>query len=1057
MKNRCFFGLSKELIDRFEPGKFYDWGTIDSNLLVVFPGQWRKLANESRCCVGLTTHQRKTENVMKNSRKPRIKPPTDDDPPRKRFKDHDLRICTWNVRTLYRDGASIQLVDALKKYKADITAIQEMRWMGQGSKEKGSCKIYYSCHVSKHEFGVGFVVGERLRDSVLQFTPVNERLAALRIKGKFFNISLICAHAPTEEKDDLTKEEFYERLNEVYERCPHHDVKIVLGDFNAKVGKEPIFGQTIGKYSLHAQTSDNGMRLIDFAAANNMVVSSTRFPHLDIHKATWLSPDQRTRNQIDHVVIDGRHASSVLDVRTIRGANIDSDHFLVAAKVRMRLSVANNVRNATQRKLDVEKLQSQRTADTFAARLSHLLSQSTQPDDISAQWDHISRSMRTAAEEVIGFHRHRRNQWYDQECRDATAIKNLAYRATLQSIVTRTVKERYRELRREERRLFKRKKREAEKRVCEEMEMHMDRNEARKFFQKIKRLSDGFKTGAKSCKDAHGNMVTDAQGILKAWREHFSKLLNGDDDINPAAGVENPLTDDGVEIAPPDYDEVVTAIARLKNNKAAGADGLPAELFKTGGEELTTRMHELLCRIWSEESMPSEWSLSVLCPIHKKGDPAVCSNYRGISLLNIAYKVLSSVLCERLKPTVNKLIGPYQCGFRPGKSTIDQIFTLRQILEKTQEKQIDTHHLFVDYKAAFDSTIREHLYAAMSEFGIPAKLIRLCKMTLTDTSSAVLIGKDLTPPFDTKRGFRQGDSLSCDFFNLMLEKIIRASGVEIAGTIFYKSVMLLAYADDIDIIGINQRDVTAAFSSLEGESRRVGLAVNEGKTKYFVSTTKESRRRGQQVAIDNYNFEVVKDFVYLGTSINNTNDVSLEIKRRITLANRCYFGLSRQLRCRALSRRTKITLYKSLIMPVLLYGSEAWTMSKADEGLIGAFERKILRKIYGPICVSGEYRIRWNHELYELFADMDIVKRVKIQRMRWLGHVARMHEDAKAKKVFRSDPSGGRRRRGRPHLRWKDQVLDNLTALGSSNWYQRAQSRGDWRSFLDSAKTDNRL
>ena len=145
--------------------------------------------------------------------------------------------------------------------------------------------------------------------------------------------------------------------------------------------------------------------------------------------------------------------------------------------------------------------------------------------------------------------------------------------------------------------------------------------------------------------------------------------------------------------------------------------------------------------------MPSDWSPSVLCPVLKKGDATNCANYRGISLLSIAYKILSSVLCERLKPFVNKLIGSYQCGFRPGKSTIDQIFTLRQILEKTQEKQIDTHHLFVDFKAAFDSPNREHLYATMSEFGIPVKLIRLCEMTLKNAQCVVKVGSDLTEPF----------------------------------------------------------------------------------------------------------------------------------------------------------------------------------------------------------------------------------------------------------------------------------------------------------------------
>ena len=98
--------------------------------------------------------------------------------------------------------------------------------------------------------------------------------------------------------------------------------------------------------------------------------------------------------------------------------------------------------------------------------------------------------------------------------------------------------------------------------------------------------------------------------------------------------------------------------------------------------------------------MPNDWNLSVLCPVLKKGDPTICANYRGISLLSIAYKVLTGVLCERLKPLVKTLIGPYQFGFRPGKSIIDQIFTLRKILEKTHEKQVDTRHLFVGYKGS---------------------------------------------------------------------------------------------------------------------------------------------------------------------------------------------------------------------------------------------------------------------------------------------------------------------------------------------------------------------
>ena len=97
------------------------------------------------------------------------------------------------------------------------------------------------------------------------------------------------------------------------------------------------------------------------------------------------------------------------------------------------------------------------------------------------------------------------------------------------------------------------------------------------------------------------------------------------------------------------------------------------------------------------------------------------------------------------------------------------------------------------------------------------------------------------------------------------------------------------------------------------------------------------------------------------------------------------------------------------------------------------FERKILRKIYGPICVDGEYRRRMNHELYQLFSDIGIVRRIELQRLRSLTHVVRMDEDAPAQKVYKNEPADGSRRRGRPRISWKDQVEDNIAKYGLSN------------------------
>jgi hypothetical protein len=117
-------------------------------------------------------------------------------------------------------------------------------------------------------------------------------------------------------------------------------MKILLGDFNAKVGREDIFKPTIGNGNSHEISDDNGVRVVNFATSKNLVVKSTMFPHCSIHKYTWTSPDGQTHNQIDYLLIDRGWHSSILDVRSFRGADCDTDHYLVVAQIRERLAVS---------------------------------------------------------------------------------------------------------------------------------------------------------------------------------------------------------------------------------------------------------------------------------------------------------------------------------------------------------------------------------------------------------------------------------------------------------------------------------------------------------------------------------------------------------------------------------------------------------------------------------------------------------------------------------------------------------------------------------------------
>ena len=195
----------------------------------------------------------------------------------------------------------------------------------------------------------------------------------------------------------------------------------------------------------------------------------------------------------------------------------------------------------------------------------------------------------------------------------------------------------------------------------------------------------------------------------------------------------------------------------------------------------------------SQNPTPCDWNLGVIYPIYKKGNRLDCNNYRGITVLNTAYKIFSLILQDRLFPHVEEIVGNnYQRGFRNGKSTTDQIFTMRQILEKMAEYRHNTYHLLIDFKAVYDSIARVKLYDAISSFRIPAKLIRLVRMIKTNVTCLMREDGKLSGPFATTKGMHQGDGLACFLFNFELESAIWNWRVETSGAIFYKPIQILA-------------------------------------------------------------------------------------------------------------------------------------------------------------------------------------------------------------------------------------------------------------------------
>ena len=222
------------------------------------------------------------------------------------------------------------------------------------------------------------------------------------------------------------------------------------------------------------------------------------------------------------------------------------------------------------------------------------------------------------------------------------------------------------------------------------------------------------------------------------------------------------------------------------------------------------------------------------------------------------YKILSYILLSRLIPYAKEIIGDHQRGFRRNRLTIDHIFCIPQILEEKWEYSEPVHQLFIDFKKAYDSVRRGVLYKILIDFGIPRKLVRLIKMSLTETYSRVRVGKNVSDRFPIRNGLKQGDALSPMLFNFALEYAIRRVQVNQDGLKLNGTHQLLAYADYVNILGGSIHNLKENEEALVAATREIGLEVNADKTKYMVMSRDQNAGRIHSVRTDNSTYERVE-------------------------------------------------------------------------------------------------------------------------------------------------------------------------------------------------------
>ena len=357
-----------------------------------------------------------------------------------------------------------------------------------------------------------------------------------------------------------------------------------------------------------------------------------------------------------------------------------------------------------------------------------------------------------------------------------------------------------------------------------------------------------------------------------------------------------------------------------------------------------------------------------------------------------------------------------QARFRRGRGTRDQIANIRCIMEKTREFQKVIYFCFIDCTRAFDCVDHNKLWVSLQNMGVPNHLICLLKNLYADQEATVRTEHGLTEWFKVEKGVRQGCILSPYLFNLHAEHIIRNAGLEeteIGVKIAGGKINNLRYADDTTLMAENEEDLKNLLLKVKKESAKAGLLLNIKKTK-IMSTGNVNGTR-----IDGEEIETVTDFIFLGSKINNDSDCTHEIKRRLLFGIKAMANLDNTLKSRDITLPTKVRIVKAMVYPVVTYGSESWTIKKADRRKIDTFELRCWRK---TLRIPWTAR-RTNHSiLIEVKQDLSLEALMMKMKLKYFGHIMRKQEVLE--KTLMLGKICGNGKRGRQKTRWLGTITD---------------------------------
>ena len=424
----------------------------------------------------------------------------------------------------------------------------------------------------EHHRGVALIMNRESANTLIEWEPINERLIKARSTQSTANLLLYNAMHQQMTEDDI-REEWYDQLQAAVSKIPQPDVLLIMGVMDAKTGSDGTDRERAMGREGCGIINANGEKFVNFCLNNNCVIGGTIFQHKEIHKLTWKSPDGRTVNKIDHVVINNKWRRSLKDVHACRGADAGSDHCLVVSGLKLCLRKAP-VKHDRQRRCNVGGLKHGDTQKAFVLEVKNQF-QKLNTDEldhppVEERWNQIKATYCTASESALGYLKSTDKTWLTRE-----TWRRIEERKTIKSKILNTKSKRIQERLQKEysskdkeiKRSARQDKRAYIDKLPEKAETAAQKGELSTVYRITKQLCRHTKVAASIVKDKDGNALTTEQMQAKRWAEHFTE--------------DPPATNDDLDIATgvPTLQEVIHAIKKMKTGKSPGTDNICIELL----------------------------------------------------------------------------------------------------------------------------------------------------------------------------------------------------------------------------------------------------------------------------------------------------------------------------------------------------------------------------------------------------------------------------------------------------------------------------------------------